>query len=612
MGQHKGNLVFDVNRPDFKNSNRRLAAIVLYATFAMSWVFVSSGGLESGLSAQEPTHSYRSFSTQITPSQLNQLLGSSNAVQKKIVSDKIAEMVKDKFRSLTPQQKQRLAEISSEFAQGNNNWSLTQKQEALERAISQDPELRRAAEQLRSDLRAEDFNSESIDRRQIERGIRDEVQQRLQRELGQYRGDGTGQSRNEPPSSNGSNGNRNRNDPSSNNGYSGDPFREPGRNNDSKGYRGGTYSPDARGNEQRDPFNGPGYSPGSSQNRSPNSNFNVTPPPRNNSTVGDDNPGFSGNDNRNGGSSANSLTPPSRGPYGGFSDDGKKQSSPGTSTDPSVASASGQDGKLPKESVGHKFNRMLLNSFEKAMEKKIGSDTPGGEQSFSRVLNKFVDSMSKSNPQLTSAFGSGGNGLLTRIDNGLRNSRNRIRASMPSWNSLGNGGPSFGGGGLGMSLPALSVRGVVTVLLVLGLIVGAIIFAIKKTPLAHYLGLQQPVPGPGPAPEIEARIQDYDEVVALVDRFTLWLFGRKADWWHSKRIQAEVARLSPEIVHEIKAMMRFYDEARYARPGQPLSPQKVAQIKTVLGRLKELAQDQSRKVRQEHLTPSNPPNLHTA
>ena len=38
---------------------------------------------------------------------------------------------------------------------------------------------------------------------------------------------------------------------------------------------------------------------------------------------------------------------------------------------------------------------------------------------------------------------------------------------------------------------------------------------------------------------------DYDEIVKLIDRFTLWLYGKKASWWNSKKVQKEVAEANP-------------------------------------------------------------------
>ncbi|MEC9094082.1 MAG: hypothetical protein VX438_15340, partial [Planctomycetota bacterium] len=59
-----------------------------------------------GLNAQLD-HVFRSFSRSISPEELNHLLSSSNAVQKKIVSDKITDLVLEKFQNLNPEQKSR-------------------------------------------------------------------------------------------------------------------------------------------------------------------------------------------------------------------------------------------------------------------------------------------------------------------------------------------------------------------------------------------------------------------------------------------------------------------------------------------------------------------------
>ena len=232
-----------------------------------------------------------------------------------------------------------------------------------------------------------------------------------------------------------------------------------------------------------------------------------------------------------------------------------------------------------------------MNSVEKAMERKVGAEGAGGEQSFRRLLNKFVDSVSKSNSGAPSRLSSGSAGLLNNLKKSLRRGQGRI---MTDWNRMGSG-PSFGGGGgMGMSMPAFSPRGVLTFVLIVGMVIAAIVFAVRKTPLAQYLGIQNAVPKSGPPPELQIKIQDYDEIVKLIDRFTLWLYGKKASWWNSKKVQKEVAKANPELAEDIQAMMSIYDSARYARPDQPVSNQMVNKVKTTLSQLKEYSMEQDR------------------
>ena len=539
------------------------------------------------LAAQNRDHSYRSFSQAISPSQLNELLGSGNAVQKKLVSDKISELVLEKFKELSPEQRKNLAELAQQFSRDQQDpYDLVQQQESLEEKIRSDPELMRAAEEMRAEFQKQNFVPDALSRRAIERELRQEVQERLQREIAQLSsGFQNPSSGNPDPGGSSPGGFSGINSPNVNP-FSSDPGDEPpgqpsgpGGNSNQPGVNNGKSG-------SRSPFSG-------QNSPQPNSSFSQPPysqpPLPQGQSPQTPTPGQPGN-----GTGSNREPKPglSNNPFGGFSDDGSGQT-PSGSTNPGIASASGQNEKPPQESLGHKFNRVLLDSVGNAMKEKMGNEGLGSNQSFRSLLSKFIDSAAGSDVGLDSGWKRSGASFLKNIKTGVGRAKRRVRGSGFNINSFGGGASSFGGG-IGFSLPAISPRSVVLFLMITGAIAGLLVFAFRKTSFGQFLGLQTRTQSRVQPPELPPQIHDYDEVVQLIDRFTLWLFGRKASWWNSKIVQREVEQLNPALATEVRAMMRLYDQARYANDNLPVASTEFSRIKSTLGRLKDLALESNR------------------
>lgn len=528
--------------------------------FALAFcsLFLNSNSASSELSGQE--HAFQSFSRSISPEQLNSILGSSDAVQKKIVSDKVAEMVLDKFKNLSPEQKSNLMELAKDFPRGRNTFDFESKKEQFEAAIQNDPELRKAAEELQSAMRDQNINVDRATRRELERDIRREIQERIQAEIDR-------QDFSNPnlfPNQNF--------DPQNNSNPNQIPFQNPRNNSSNNNFSNpdANTNGDPRTNGNRngspDPFNN--LDPNRIR-RDPSNNFNSNP--------GDLNQGTGGNSNSPNNESQSN-------PFSGFSDNGTNPPQTSPDASPNRASASGSKAAPPKESVGHRFNRMLMNSMEKAIEKKVGGSSGSEPRSFDRLLTKFMGTLAESNPNLN--LNESGSGMLNR----LSNSASRSKFSMPRLRGFGSpgrsSGPSFGSG---MALPSVSPQGAMMFVLIVGLIVAAVVIAIKKTPIAQYLGLQPPQPAALTPPKLPNNIEEHEEIVTLVDRFTLWLFGQKAAWWNSKMVQQKIAQTSPEQIPGIKTVMKIYDQARYAETEQPVSRQTSEEIKSTLEKIRENA-----------------------
>ena len=533
--------------------NTRLYTVVMISVLILS----------SGTQAQDENHSFQSFNKSISPDALNQILGSHNAVQEKIVSDRLAEMVMKKFKTLSPEQRQRLADLSKDFGSQSNTFDFADKRQALEKLISNDPELRRAAEDLRSNFKNQNFDMDTTNSRAFQESLRKQVEDRLQDEI-RRRSNAIDNNPATPFDFN--------NTPFSSEPNSGTPNSlDPTRPNTANSNRPDVNNP----NSNRPPTNN---SP--NNNSSPDSR----PPFPNDPSEPFQNPN---NPSRNNTDPSFEIDP-ANSPHGGFSDSGQNPNL-NNPIPPSQNSASGQNDSLPKESVGHRFNRIVMNSFEKAMEKKVGSDANGQPQSFERLMSKFVDSVSKSNPDFAANLNSGTDSFYKNITSSFRSVNNTTRMRMPRWNGLGGGGggPSFGGGGGGFAMPNLDARSMATFLLVAGMIICAVVFALKKTALGEMLGVR-PAPEKKPVPpSVPQTFKDYDEIVTLIDDFTLWLFGKKASWWNSKIVSDEVSQKSPQYSSEFQAVMDIYDQARYAEASQPVSSQMAEKIRTTLNQLKD-------------------------
>lgn len=59
-------------------------------------------------------------------------------------------------------------------------------------------------------------------------------------------------------------------------------------------------------------------------------------------------------------------------------------------------------------------------------------------------------------------------------------------------------------------------------------------------------------------------VRDASQLVTMVDRLTLQLFGRLGSWWHSRRLCEALTERYPGQAAEIEFMMRCYEVARYS------------------------------------------------
>ena len=534
----------------------------------------------NGLSGQDSNHSFLSFGQGVTPEQLNQRLANSAQVKNKLLSDRLSRMVLDKFSSLDGDQKKRLMELAQDFPQQKNRFSFQDRKRAFEKAIQEDPDLKKSFEDLRSRMEKESpgFSESGWPPGATGEGLQSEFQNRIRRELQNALERNTG-------------------------GGSGGPIRQTDRKDegDSAGpgnalerflssdlLKPGNFSGGGSGGSGR-PEDGP---PGREDRQPGFPGRNSFDPVKG---AGRPEVPASGNAKDLADWFDNGAPEPSPDSSDGFSDDGTGSSwldwqnriSSGREFSP--ASANGENDSLPDESIGHRFNRLVMNSMERAMEKQVGDDGSGSRSSFESLFGKFLEKMSNTREGEISPGDR--SGIFSRwgesVQKAVGKSRGPRRRRGFGFRGFGNG-PSLPSTGGGISFPAFSPASIAVFLLVAAGLVAGIILLLRKPSIKKLLG-KKSKSSKKTAPDIPEDLRDQDQVVTLIDRFTLWLFGQRADWWNSKIMQKEFSESTPEFSGDIDEVIRIYDRARYSPGGEAVSPRAVMEVKTTLGKLKEKA-----------------------
>lgn len=516
-------------------------------------VFLVLGIVSAWASAVQPPHFYRPFYQAPSPEYLNQLLGDGDAVQKKIVADRIADMIQEKIGNLGPEQRAKLTELAKQFSRSDASGRFFRDRRRLEEAIEQDPELKNAIEELQTELRRKNFDEQATE--SIREDLSRELQNRLQREIERQsrilrQNSGSGIPTN-PFENNRTDGNPSPDIPPRNRSEPIDPF-------DPNGF-GSNRTPSRNGNPKGDP----------DANSKSSRNPSVDPSTNNDSLRSEPGSGSSSN--------------PSEIPENGFRDDGRDFQQPRPESPP--ASASGQNETPPRDSISHRFNRILMNSVENAMGRRLGEDVNEGPGHVERLLDKYISAVVNDRSGSGTPGSGSSRGILDRMMSGLNGLRTRGQFSIGRMNrstpDIPNVLPMAG------QFSGESIRTLLMFLMVVGMIVAAVVWALKSSPVRQMLGLANERDGETGPPDLTVPIADQGDVIKLIDQFALWHFGRKASWWHSRLVQQNVAELVPESAGDFAKVMEIYDLARYAPARQLVSTERVLEIRQVLQRIEE-------------------------
>lgn len=567
----------------------------------MTGTAASVDWLASDADAQENA-SFRMIDNALSPQGLSQLLGTSYAVQKNVVSDEVTKMLAEKLQKLDAESLSKLGDIAKKFASNGSRNDLTRAAEQFQELLKNDREFRSSMESLAQNMRDKGvdfndkpsgldgksrFNPEDLQRGMIDNELRQQIEERIKEfsrsdipinDVDSLRNGLAGipspnfsNRKGSNPFSPGTSPSSSPNDPS----FSSPPNR---------GARTPSGIPPSRNpnGDQLEPSGSPGSTPrvgrGSgnpnSQNPRPNSGRPDVFGQRPNSTFSDPSSpsspssSFSTDPSRNGGNSTPSE----------FSS--PKRSSAGAS----------EQSALPKENVGRKFNRILMKSISNAVEKKLGDESATGlnasadgtKSSFDKLMSKLIDKLRDNNAS-ESALSSASGSVNGNENSGNRSSGQTKRSPSP-WKLSG---PAASGGGMG--LPDVSARGVIYSMVIAAATMAFIVFVLRQTKLGSILGFESPEKKIQTPPKYSQSFSHQGEIVTSIDKLALWLFGSKAEWWNSKIVNHEFSNNRPELTDEINKVMTVYDMARYAPDDQAVTPKVATEVRSTLVKLADPA-----------------------
>ena len=456
--------------------------------------------------ACQESQKFKTFNQFSTPAELDRLLGNSAEIQKSLVSEKLAQKVMEKLKDLSPETRRELQQLAESF---KNNGASRSTQRRLQRLLENDPKLKEAMVQAKEELQDEDISIDELDPSKMSNSLKERVQERISKEISRSIRKGEFPLEIDPDE---------RSDSSSN--------RYPGLNRSDS----------------------PEFSPSPSRSRSrdrSNSSSSQIQPPSNNSR----------ND-----SDANQS---------GSSDSGGSSSGTGTSGNGSGSSGSGdnsganppptRNNKLPKEKPGHRFNRAIMKSLEKAMERKVGEVE--GDSSFDSLVDKLAITIAK-NPEFARM------GSNRKAGNKLQNVFKNIFAKSRDTFSRIDGAPSSAGTS-SSALSSISATSLLIFIILAGALVGVIAFLFKQSSFGQMFlsdsdhREQHSIAPPAP---LQAYAQS-NEIIQSIDRLTLWLFGHQASWWNSGMVKSHLVERRPDLSNEIGSVIEVYELARYAPDG---------------------------------------------
>ncbi len=560
--------------------------------------------LAAPLSAQQD-NSFRPLRSFVTPGELDQLLSNSSMIRDNIVSDRVTKMMVDQFKNLSPDAQKNLLEFGKQIPRNQSKNELRNQAERFKRLIDSDPQLEKAFEEIKNNLQKEsyeakprensagipgttppnklDVNPKSLSNNQI-----NEIRERISKlvdggksDLENYRDiidrtrpGGAGRLADNQPNGQSPSIPRGNSfpQPDSNqrgNSSSSQPSLPPGRN-------GGPGRPPGDINPETNPNVSPRSRP-EKQYRNPISKFNsldnLNSRPRGEGTERN-----RFNEKRSGPSGIN----PSQSSKQFENQNPSQLNSNRNRDDANKTPPDNTEDDLPQESVGHRFNRALMNSLEKSMKKKI--EEKGGSlaesASFNHLLETFasqLDTSSLADLNLES-LRLNSKSLERRVNSSSTSMFGQRRSKSGSWFNSAPAGP--------VSLPQMPTGSTLMTLLVLGCLLIAAVTLLRKGSVRTLLGLRPVAENrPRVPPRLNSSPGDYSGIVRAVDQMTLWMFGKKSDWWDSRKIKNELSADRPDLQADIESVINIYDQARYSEDGNQIASDNLAMAQQTLHQL---------------------------
>ena len=63
------------------------------------------------------------------------------------------------------------------------------------------------------------------------------------------------------------------------------------------------------------------------------------------------------------------------------------------------------------------------------------------------------------------------------------------------------------------------------------------------------------------------------------------MFGKKSDWWDSRKIKNELSADRPDLQADIESVINIYDQARYSEDGNQIASDNLAMAQQTLHQL---------------------------
>ena len=219
----------------------------------------------------------------------------------------------------------------------------------------------------------------------------------------------------------------------------------------------------------------------------------------------------------------------------------------------------------PRESIGNRFDRMIMNAVENQLSESGDSRSP---------IAQAVNDM----------FG----GMVDRVHTRMNrqdwsnNGNRRSQSAVPSWDNR------LGQRSAGLSWPRFDSMGDVNAtgssswfflvamgLTLIGIIawLGRRVLSNNKTGSRGFLSRRNfRVP----------KIGTTDEMIRAVDGFLLSRFGKPSSWWHSRRAEVALCHDSPDLGNRIGQLVDCYEYARYSEVGNSLSNDQIQECSSIL------------------------------